>query len=81
MQVMRASPAAAITLQDPAHFQVARTFTVSPGVPRPIGGVRFSADGATLYVVGGADTATSALYRMAVTRSATTQEVTALGSP
>src|SRR5262245_8917101 len=81
-QVLTGSPAAAaITLQDPVNFQIPRTFTVSPGVPRPIGGLRFSADGNTLYVVGGADTAASALYRMTVTRSAATQEVTALTSP
>jgi hypothetical protein len=82
IQVMRASPAAAaIVLQDPANFRIARTFTVAPAVPRPIGGLRFTPDGTALYVVGAADLATSALYRMAVTRSAATQEVTALGSP
>ena len=71
---------AAITLQDPAHFQVARTFAVSPAIPRPVGGLRFSADGTTLYVVGAADTSASALYRVAVTLNAS-QQVTALGAP
>src|SRR4026209_2614571 len=68
------------TLQDPAHFTVARTFTMSPGVPRPLGGLRFSADGTLLYVVGLADDNTSGLYRMTVTRNPTTQEVTGLGT-
>src|SRR6185295_14814598 len=59
---------------------VARTFTMSPGVPRPIGGLRFSADGTLLYVVGLADDNASGLYRLPVTRNPTTQEVTALGA-
>src|SRR5262249_10193635 len=48
---------------------------------RPTGGMRFSADGTQLYVVGLADDNASALYRLPVTRNASTQEGIALGTP
>src|SRR5213075_1872401 len=68
-------------LADPAHFANPRSFAVSPGVPRPLGGVRFSTDGGTLYVIGAADSSSSALYALAVSRHPVTGEVTGLGSP
>jgi hypothetical protein len=71
-------PAFAITLADPAHFAVAATYT--PSLPTPYGGLRFSADGNTLYAVGGADDTGSALYSMSVTRDAMSR-VVSLGSP
>src|SRR6185369_3412683 len=58
--VAACAPAFAITLADPAHFTVAATYT--PSLPTPYGGLRFSADGNTLYAVGGADDTGSALY-------------------
>src|SRR5689334_13379455 len=72
--------AAGVTFQDSVNFQVRRTWTASSlGLPIPLGGLRFSADGTKLYAVGGADADTSKLYSLAVTRG-TGGEVTALGT-
>src|SRR5262245_6876306 len=70
----------AVVLDDAVHFSIPRTFTLSPGVPRGIGGLMFSANGATLYVVAEDGTNTSKLYQMPVTRAPGTNEVTALGA-
>jgi hypothetical protein len=78
--VAAASSARGITLADATHFQVRRTWTASSlGLPVPLGGLRFSADGTKLYAVGAADADTSKLYSLTVTRS-TSHEVTALGA-
>ena len=53
--------ARALTLDDPTHFTVKRTFALPSGVTIPAGGLRFSTDGATLYVVSGSQTDTSEL--------------------
>src|SRR5207245_2345559 len=46
-----------------------------------LGGILFSPDGNTLYVVAASDTTTSALYAVSVTRSTTTNEVINLVGP
>lgn len=76
-----AAPAlAVVTLDDPANFQVKNTFSAaSLGIPGPLAGLLFSADGNLLYVVGASETATSALYGVPVTRDPTTGNVTDLG--
>ena len=76
-----AAPAlAVVTLEDPANFQVKNTFGATGlGIPGPLGGLLFSADGNLLYVVGASETATSALYAVPVTRDPSTGDVTALG--
>jgi hypothetical protein len=80
---------------DLSGFQVTRVWTgASLGIPvssdptcvntstcTDLGGIFFSPDGNTLYVVAAADRATSALYAVSVTRSTTTNEVTALVGP
>jgi len=68
----------ALTLADTTHFSVVSTF--APVLPKPFGGLRFSADGATLYAVGAADSASSALYSMTVTRDVNGRVAT-LGTP
>lgn len=71
-----------IVLADPATFSVKRCWTATDlGVPIPLGGLRFSADGATLYVIGGADSSSSAINALPVSRDAVTGEVTALATP
>ena len=75
-----AGRAGAIVLDDPEHFQVKRTWSASDlGVPAPLGGLVFSPDGGTLYIVGDADEIESALYAVPVSRDATGL-VTDLGS-
>lgn len=70
----------AITLDDPANYQVRNTYPGSSlGVPSPLGGMLFSSDGGTLYVVGASEASSSALYAVPVTRDPTTQVVTGLG--
>jgi hypothetical protein len=72
--------ASAIVLDDPDHFQVKGTWSATDlGVPPPLGGLAFSADGGTLYVVGDADEAGSGLYAVPVVRDNAGQ-VTDLGS-
>jgi hypothetical protein len=79
--LLGAGPAAqAVTLEDPANFQVKSTFAgASLGIPAPLGGLMFSADGSVLYVVGASEASSSALYAVPVTRDPATHEVTALG--
>src|SRR5262245_60873087 len=68
------------TLADPAHFSVKRTYAGSTiGVPQELGGALFSPDGNTLYLVGSADRATSAVYAVPVIRDSGTQEIIDLG--
>ena len=80
---------------DDTGFRVASVWTGSslgiPVSPDPacvitntctnLGGILFSPDGNTLYVVAAADTTTSALYAVSVTRSTTTNEVINLVGP
>jgi len=79
--LLAAAPSlAAVTLEDPANFAVRHTYSSTDlGIPGPLGGLIFSADGNTLYVVGASEASTSALYAVPVTRDAATSEVTALG--
>src|SRR5213593_38469 len=65
-----------VVLSDAASFSVKRCWTETDiGVPAPLGGVHFSADGSTLYVVGGADSDASAIHALPVARDAMTHEV------
>jgi hypothetical protein len=69
-----------VVVADPA-YTVARCWTATDlGVPRPLGGLRFSDDGRTLYLVGEADQASSAIWALAVTRDAASGEVVDLGA-
>src|SRR5262245_32922681 len=71
---------AAVTLEDPVNFAVKNTYSATNlGIPGPLGGLIFSADGNTLYVVGASEASTSALYAVPVTRDPATSQVTALG--
>ena len=73
-------PARAITFEDPTSFQEGATWAGADlGIPGYLGALMFSADGATLYVVGDSETSSSAVYAVPVTRDATTQQVTDLG--
>src|SRR5262249_55932572 len=68
------------TLTDPVTFTVKRTIAGSTiGVPQELGGALFSPDGNTLYLVGSADRATSAVYAVPVIRDSGTQEIIDLG--
>ncbi len=78
--VATVAPAFAVTLEDPTNFQVKNTFSAaSLGLPGPLGGLLFSADGGVLYVVGASESTRSALYAVPVARNPATNEVTALG--
>lgn len=79
--VIVAGPAAAVVLEDPANFAVKRTWSgpTELGIPANLGGLLFSADGATLYAVGNSERAASALYAVPVTRDPITHEVVDLG--
>lgn len=73
---------AAVVLEDPA-YSLKRTWSgpVELGVPFYLGGLMFSADGATLYLIGESESSNSAAYALPVSRDATTREVTGFGSP
>ena len=76
-----ASTARAVTLADPTHFQVKRTWTAADvGVGAPLGGLGFSAGRTALFAVGVADDPSSRLRSIPVTRDPGTGEVIALGS-
>ena len=69
-----------IVLAEPT-YAVARCWTATDlGVPRPLGGLRFSDDGRTLYLVGAADSAASAIFALPVTRDGASGEVVDLGA-
>ena len=53
----------------------------SLGIPANLGGMLFSGDGNTLYIVGAADDTTSGVYAVSVVRDAMTHEVTDLVGP
>jgi hypothetical protein len=75
-----AGSAGAIVLDDPEHFHVRGTWKATDlGVPPPLGGLVFSPEGSTLYVVGDADEVESALYAVPVVRDPAGR-VTDLGS-
>jgi len=74
-----ANPSGAQTLADPAHFSIVATYPIPAAITRPLGGLRFSANGSTLYLVGEASFGTSKVYSLPVTRNAS-QQVTALGA-
>ena len=78
--VAQPSISSAITFEDPANYRVKNRWTASSlGIPDNLGGLLFTADGATLYVVGASEEDTSALYAVPVTRNPTTNEVVKLG--
>lgn len=70
----------AVTLDDPANYQVRQIWSgAALGLPSPLGGMLFSADGKTLYVVGGSEQISGGLYAVPVQRDSITQVVTNLG--
>ena len=70
---------AALSFAEPNKFHLSRTWTAPQlGLEVPLGGLLFSVDGATLYVVGNSERDQSRLYRVPVVR-APSGEVTALG--
>src|SRR5690349_1060274 len=75
-----ASVAHAVTV--PSGFTVKNTFSgTTLGLPVDLGGLTFSPDGNTLYVVGAVDSTSSGVYALGVTRNATTHAVTNLVGP
>src|SRR5205814_4725647 len=73
------SVAHAIVLHDP-NYQMKRTWsTDSLGIPSELGGLLFSGDGKTLYVVGASGGPMGALYAVPATRGGNTIEVMDLG--
>jgi hypothetical protein len=75
------APAAwSVVLDDPANYQVRQVWDgFSLGLPSPLGGMLFSADGSTLYVVGASERSDSALYAVPVQRDPVTSVITNLG--
>lgn len=74
------STAGAVELEDPERFEIVNIWSgASLGVPGDLGALFFSEDGNTLYVVGNAETSSSALYAVEVTRDSSTGEVTDFG--
>src|SRR5258706_1272040 len=67
------------TFDDPVHFSVVATYALPANVSRPLGGLRFSSNGATLYVVSGVSTGSSKVYAVPITRNAQ-QHVITLGA-
>src|SRR5262249_9476934 len=74
-----ASPVPAQTLADPAHFSIVATYPLPTNITRPLGGLRFSASGSTIYIVGESSFGTSKVYSVPVTRNGS-QQATAFGS-
>jgi hypothetical protein len=69
-----------VTFEDPDNFGEKRTWSGSSlSVPGNLGGMLFSDDGQTLYVVGNSEASNSALYAVPLTRDAVTKEVTDMG--
>jgi hypothetical protein len=65
---------------DGDQFTLDRTWTAADlGLPEQLGGMLFSDDGKTLYIVAAAEETDSAVYAVPVTRDKKTQKVTALG--
>ena len=72
--------ALAIELDDPVNFSVVATWSAaSLGVPGNPGGLTFSEDGQTLYIVGDSERAQSAVYALPVIRDPQTQRVVGFG--
>lgn len=69
-----------VVFDDPDNFGVKRTWAGSSvSVAGNLGGMLFSGDGQTLYVVGNSETSYSALYAVPLTRDPVTKEVTDMG--
>lgn len=80
LAVLVGAPANAIQLDDPNLFQLVQSWSgATYGVPGRPGAIMFSADGATLFVVGDSETASSALYALPVMRDPASQQVTGFG--
>src|SRR5947207_14478604 len=73
------SVAHAIVLHDP-NYQMKRMWSAdSLGIPTELGGLLFSGDGKTLYVVGASGGPMGALYAVPAMRGGSTTEVIDLG--
>jgi len=69
-----------VTFEDPDNFGEKRTWSGSSlNVPGNLGGMLFTDDGQTLYVVGNSEASNSALYAVPLTRDPVTKEVTDMG--
>ena len=69
-----------VTFDDPDNFGVKRSWSGSSlSVPGNLGGMLFTDDGQTLYVVGNSERSNSALYAVPLTRDPVTKEVTDMG--
>lgn len=71
--------ARAIVLDDPALTLGQTWSNEALNLPQNLGGLFFSDDGATLYVVGDANTSTSEVYAVPITRNPATGEIVQLG--
>lgn len=69
-----------VTFDDPDNFGVKRSWSGSSlSVPGNLGGMLFTGDGQTLYVVGNSERSNSALYAVPLTRDPVTKEITDMG--
>jgi hypothetical protein len=69
-----------VTFDDPDNFGLKRSWSGgSLSVPGNLGGMLFTDDGQTLYVVGNSEASSSALYAVPLTRDPITKEVTDMG--
>jgi hypothetical protein len=72
-------PGSAVMFDDPS-LALEQTWTSAAlNLPQNLGGLFFSADGDTLYVVGDANSSSSALWAVPVTRNPATDAIVALG--
>jgi VCBS repeat-containing protein len=80
MSLILVATAWGVVFDDPDNFGVKRTWAGSSlSVPGNLGGMLFSGDGQTLYVVGNSERSYSALYAVPLTRDPVTKEVTDMG--
>jgi hypothetical protein len=74
-----ASAAGQVTLI-PGYSVASVTSAATLGIPGPLGGLEFSADGGTLYVGGSANGPSGAVYSVPVIRNTSSQQVVGLGA-
>ncbi len=73
------APSQAIEFDDPSSFELLQTWDgASLGVPGPLGGLMFSADGSVVHVIGDARKENSVAYSLSVQRDPHTGQVSGL---
>ncbi len=77
-----AASASAVEIDDPDRYTIKRSWTMRDlNLPGDLAGMVFDPNEDTLYVVGNADSPTSALFAFDVTRDPATHEITDLEDP